>query len=62
MEEGGNIKLSDYLDRWLKVRQSKVSVSTFNGYKYVIKRITKELGNIKVRSLEFIILQISLMI
>ena len=51
MEEGGNIKLSDYLDRWLKVRQSKVSVSTFNGYKYVIKRITKELGKVKVEKL-----------
>ncbi len=51
--EPSNIKLSEWLDKWIEGRKNTIAYSTYRNYKVMIRNhIKPEIGNIKLKDLE----------
>ncbi|MEJ6952433.1 tyrosine-type recombinase/integrase [Natronospora cellulosivora (SeqCode)] len=50
--EPSNIKLSDWLDKWIEGRKPSIAYSTYSNYKTMIKNhINPDIGNVKLKDL-----------
>lgn len=51
------IKVSEFLERWIKIKENKLSPTTINGYKVNIKHINKFIGDVELYKLKLIDIQ-----
>lgn len=55
--DSDKITVSQFLERWIGIKENKLSPTTFSGYKNCIRHINKFLGNIKLTRLKLIDIQ-----
>jgi integrase len=58
LQEGSDkITVAEFLDRWIKTKESKLSPTTLNGYKVNINHINKYIGSIQLAKLKLMDIQ-----
>ena len=52
INQGGSMKLKDFLANWLEVKEQQIAQTTFKSYKFNVDRINKKLGGYALEKLK----------
>ena len=52
INQGGSMKLKDFLASWLEVKEQQIAQTTFKSYKFNVDRINKKLGGYALEKLK----------